>query len=387
MRHRCAQRSCVAVSVGGEVQLDVLDDGVGQQRLGDLLQLGASRRGCRRPRARSACPGGRSVTPVSRAGPARRGPPAPGGRRSPASGRRRRRRGSRAADSRSPPVSIDCAQVIAWGAEGRRRRGGRGGREAARHRWSRLHREPWSRRCCSGRATRSRSSTTCPPGTPTRSRPARRWSRAGCTTPRECCDARLRRRCCTSRRSRLVGESRRSGRSSTGTTTWSARCALLDAMRAAGVRRIVFSSTAATYGEPETMPIPETAPTRPTNPYGASQARRRPHARAPSAPRTGSPRSACATSTWPARASAVARRAARPGDPPDPARAAGRRRRGESCHDLRRATTRPATAPACATTSTSTTSPTPTCSRCSTRWTAGRAPDLQPGQRHRVHGA
>ena len=46
---------------------------------------------------------------------------------------------------------------------------------------------------------------------------------------------------------------------------------LLDAMRTAGVRRLVFSSTAATYGEPETVPIPETAPTLPTNPYGASK--------------------------------------------------------------------------------------------------------------------
>jgi UDP-glucose 4-epimerase len=47
--------------------------------------------------------------------------------------------------------------------------------------------------------------------------------------------------------------------------------ALLDAMRIAGVRKLVFSSTAATYGEPETMPISETAPARPTNPYGASK--------------------------------------------------------------------------------------------------------------------
>jgi UDP-glucose 4-epimerase len=47
--------------------------------------------------------------------------------------------------------------------------------------------------------------------------------------------------------------------------------ALLDAMRRAGVRRIVFSSTAATYGEPESTPILETDPTRPTNPYGASK--------------------------------------------------------------------------------------------------------------------
>lgn len=47
--------------------------------------------------------------------------------------------------------------------------------------------------------------------------------------------------------------------------------ALLEAMRQAGVHRIVFSSTAATYGEPERSPILETDPTRPTNPYGASK--------------------------------------------------------------------------------------------------------------------
>ena len=47
--------------------------------------------------------------------------------------------------------------------------------------------------------------------------------------------------------------------------------ALLEAMRAAGVRRLVFSSTAATYGEPDTVPIEEDAPARPANPYGASK--------------------------------------------------------------------------------------------------------------------
>ncbi len=46
---------------------------------------------------------------------------------------------------------------------------------------------------------------------------------------------------------------------------------LLDAMREAGARRLVFSSTAAVYGEPEQVPIAETVPTRPTNPYGASK--------------------------------------------------------------------------------------------------------------------
>src|SRR3954452_15177179 len=47
--------------------------------------------------------------------------------------------------------------------------------------------------------------------------------------------------------------------------------ALLEAMRAADCRRIVFSSTAATYGEPDEVPILETAPPRPTNTYGASK--------------------------------------------------------------------------------------------------------------------
>ncbi|WKK24895.1 UDP-glucose 4-epimerase GalE [Streptomyces olivoreticuli] len=46
---------------------------------------------------------------------------------------------------------------------------------------------------------------------------------------------------------------------------------LLDAMLAAGVGRFVFSSTAAVYGQPTSVPIEETAPTVPTNPYGDSK--------------------------------------------------------------------------------------------------------------------
>jgi len=46
---------------------------------------------------------------------------------------------------------------------------------------------------------------------------------------------------------------------------------LLEAMREAGVLRLVFSSTAAVYGEPEEIPIPESAPALPTNPYGGSK--------------------------------------------------------------------------------------------------------------------
>ncbi len=47
--------------------------------------------------------------------------------------------------------------------------------------------------------------------------------------------------------------------------------ALLDAMRAHDVPRLIFSSTAATYGEPASVPIEESAPAAPTNPYGASK--------------------------------------------------------------------------------------------------------------------
>ncbi|WP_181784272.1 UDP-glucose 4-epimerase GalE [Pseudonocardia pini] len=46
---------------------------------------------------------------------------------------------------------------------------------------------------------------------------------------------------------------------------------LLEAIREHGTPRLVFSSTAATYGEPEQVPIREDSPTRPTNPYGASK--------------------------------------------------------------------------------------------------------------------
>jgi UDP-glucose 4-epimerase len=47
--------------------------------------------------------------------------------------------------------------------------------------------------------------------------------------------------------------------------------ALLEAAREAGVSRIVFSSTAAVYGVPDTTPIPEDAPLRPINTYGETK--------------------------------------------------------------------------------------------------------------------
>jgi UDP-glucose 4-epimerase len=56
---------------------------------------------------------------------------------------------------------------------------------------------------------------------------------------------------------------------------WSANLggtlALLEAMRREQVHSIVFSSTAAVYGEPERVPIEEDDPARPTSPYGASK--------------------------------------------------------------------------------------------------------------------
>ena len=47
--------------------------------------------------------------------------------------------------------------------------------------------------------------------------------------------------------------------------------ALLEAAREAGVERFVLSSTAAVYGDPDAIPIPEDAPLRPINPYGETK--------------------------------------------------------------------------------------------------------------------
>ena len=47
--------------------------------------------------------------------------------------------------------------------------------------------------------------------------------------------------------------------------------ALLDSLLKAGIRRLVFSSTCATYGEPQQVPISENHPQNPTNPYGWSK--------------------------------------------------------------------------------------------------------------------
>lgn len=70
--------------------------------------------------------------------------------------------------------------------------------------------------------------------------------------------------------SSLVGESMRDPgkyfRNNTGGVL-----SLLDAMVRHGATRFILSSTAATYGDPEVVPIVESASTRPTNPYGESK--------------------------------------------------------------------------------------------------------------------
>jgi UDP-glucose 4-epimerase len=67
-----------------------------------------------------------------------------------------------------------------------------------------------------------------------------------------------------------VGESMKSPAAYFGNNT-SNTLRLLEGMLANSVTKIVFSSTAAVFGSPERTPIEETAPKRPTNPYGESK--------------------------------------------------------------------------------------------------------------------
>lgn len=68
----------------------------------------------------------------------------------------------------------------------------------------------------------------------------------------------------------LVGESVQNPRKYFNNNVIGGIC-LLDAMLDCDVRRIVFSSTAAVYGEPEKQPVEETDMTQPTNPYGETK--------------------------------------------------------------------------------------------------------------------
>ncbi|MFD0673990.1 UDP-glucose 4-epimerase GalE [Cohnella sp. GCM10027633] len=68
----------------------------------------------------------------------------------------------------------------------------------------------------------------------------------------------------------LVGESMQDPAKYYHNNVYGTLC-LLEAMNKAGVKRIVFSSTAATYGEPERVPIGEFDRTQPTNTYGETK--------------------------------------------------------------------------------------------------------------------
>ncbi|WP_141434070.1 UDP-glucose 4-epimerase GalE [Bacillus sp. 03113] len=68
----------------------------------------------------------------------------------------------------------------------------------------------------------------------------------------------------------LVGESVEDPLKYYDNNVYGAIC-LLQAMKNHNVKKIVFSSTAATYGEPKNIPILETEPTIPTNPYGETK--------------------------------------------------------------------------------------------------------------------
>ena len=70
--------------------------------------------------------------------------------------------------------------------------------------------------------------------------------------------------------SSLVGESMKDPVKYYDNNVYGTQC-LLEAMQKAGVNKIVFSSTAATYGEPEKVPIEETDRTEPANVYGETK--------------------------------------------------------------------------------------------------------------------
>ena len=110
--------------------------------------------------------------------------------------------------------------------------------------------------------------------------------------------------------------------------------ALLEAARAAGIGRLVFSSTAAVYGIPDASPIPEDAPLRPINPYG--ETKRTFEGALDWYGRAYGLRSVSLRYFNVAGATAHPRRGPRPGDPPDPERPRGGRRDHRADHLRRR---------------------------------------------------
>ncbi len=135
--------------------------------------------------------------------------------------------------------------------------------------------------------------------------------------------------------------------------------ALLAAMRDHGVRTLVFSSTAATYGEPVSSPITETDPTAPTSPYGASKLAVD-HMISGEATAHGL---AAVSLRYFNVAGAYGSCGERHTPSPTSSRSSSKWPWGSASRSPSTATTTPPrTAPASATTSTSPTSPTPTCS-------------------------
>ena len=182
------------------------------------------------------------------------------------------------------------------------------------------------------------------------------------------------------RRLRLRRRVGHASRPSTTTTTSSARSRLLDAMRAAGVQRIVFSSTCATYGMPDRVPITEDHPQRPINPYGYTKLVIE-HALADYAARL-RPRLRRAALLQRLRRGGRRhdRRRPRSRNAPHPARPASRPRPARRRRQSSAPTTPRPTAPASATTSTSTTWPPPTSprSRSSSRRHGARSSTSAP---------
>ena len=206
---------------------------------------------------------------------------------------------------------------------------------AARRRRGGLRRVDHGRDARRRRAMRSPSSTTCRPGTPRRSWTGRGSSSARWTTSRisSACSRRTASMpSCTAPRSRSSARAWRDPGVYYRNNV-AGGVALLEAMRVADVDRIVFSSTAAVYGEPRRVPIAEADRTEPINPYGATKLAFE-----------GAMRWFAAAHGFRRHQPAVLqrrrrhraqRRGPRPGDAPDPARAARRGGRGEPRPDLR----------------------------------------------------
>ena len=197
-----------------------------------------------------------------------------------------------------------------------------------------LHRLRRRQASCCEPATRSPSSTISRAGTAPRSRDGARFIEVGLPTPRRTRDAlaegfdgvlhfaAL----------ALVAESvefpeRYHRGNFVGTLN------LLDAMREHGVARLVFSSTCATYGEPEQVPMPEDVPTDAGQLLRRLQARRRPDDRR-RVPRARARRDLAALLQRRGR-ERRARRGPRARDAPDPARPAGRRRHARAHQGVR----------------------------------------------------